>query len=110
MLQRSGFIGRIIKPSDLEYSVYIYHHPEDDEARGTLWERRYKTKSMFHALARAKVLTRSDNYRSVEVKCTYHNAEKTAAVDRTVKTFDCKRSQQTERLRAALRRLRRTTR
>ncbi len=75
------------KVKDIEYSVYVYHAPQGKSQQGTQWERNHITKSMNYALARAKVLMRSDDYYRVEVKCTHRDLKTAKAVNKTFRVF-----------------------
>jgi hypothetical protein len=71
-----------------EYSVYIYHLPENHLDGQSDWERRSVFADSAAAMNEAYRLFKSQNFKKVEVKQRQHNPYTRSVKARTVKVFD----------------------
>ena len=70
-----------------EYSVYIYHHPENQHEGQNDWEMRTITPDLNRALDEAESLYQSQSYRKVEVKQRIVDPKTAQMRDHTLKIF-----------------------
>lgn len=80
-----------------EYSVYIYHHPENQHEGQNDWEMRTSTFDLNAALDEAETLYQSQSFRKVEVKQRVVDPKTEQMRDYTLKVFT--REQEAQRLR-----------
>lgn len=71
-----------------EYSVYIYHLPENQHEGQSDWERRSVSADLKVALDEAYRLFKSRNFKRVEVTQRHSDPYTQAVKARTVKVFD----------------------
>ena len=71
-----------------QYTVYIYHHPENRLEGQNDWEIRTITADLKQALREAASLYESQGYRMVEIKKRVTNPKTAQSRDRTLKIFD----------------------
>ena len=74
-------------PLQPEYSVYIYHHPENQHEGQNDWEMRTVTRDLDKALNEARSLYRSQSFRKVEVKQRIVDPKTENPKDFTLKIF-----------------------
>lgn len=70
-----------------EYSVYIYHLPENQHEGQNDWEKRRVTADLNAAMREARMLYRSRGYRKVEVKQRLKDPRTRLMRDHTLKVF-----------------------
>ena len=70
-----------------EYSIYIYHHPENQHEGHNDWEMRSTTFDLNAALDEAEALFGSQGYRKVEVKQRLFDPKSDVVRDFTLKVF-----------------------
>ena len=70
-----------------EYSVYIYHRPENQHEGQNDWEMRTITPDLNMALDEAETLYQSQSYRKVEVKQRIVDPKTSQIRDLTLKIF-----------------------
>ncbi|MEM7651375.1 MAG: hypothetical protein AAF204_04760, partial [Pseudomonadota bacterium] len=73
--------------SQPEYSVYIYHYPENQHEGQNDWEMRTSTPDLNLALHKAQSLYASQSYRKVEVKQRFLDPKTEKMRDATLKVF-----------------------
>jgi len=79
--------ARAALSSSSEYSVYIYHHPQNQCEGQNDWEMRTSTSDLNTALDEAEALYRSNSFRKVEVKQRVVNSKTRQVKDYTLKIF-----------------------
>lgn len=70
-----------------EYSVYIYHHPENQHEGQNDWEMRTMTPDLNAAMDEAESLYQSQSFRKVEVKQRIIDPKTDNVCDYTLKVF-----------------------
>ncbi|MBL4803649.1 MAG: hypothetical protein JKY71_02195 [Alphaproteobacteria bacterium] len=70
-----------------EYSVYIYHRPENQHEGQNDWEMRSTTYDLNAAINEAVSLHESEGYRKVEIKKRLFDPETSAVKDQVLKVF-----------------------
>ncbi len=71
-----------------EYSVYVYHYPDDLDAGQSDWEKKNVTRNKIRALSVAKKLHVSAAYKRVEVKRKSFETRYERMIDRTYKVYE----------------------
>ncbi len=80
-----------VKP---EYSVYVYHYPDDIEDGHSDWEKKQVTRSKIRAMSVARKLHDSASFRKVEVKRKAFENRYDCMIDRTFKVYQSPRPEQ----------------
>ena len=70
-----------------EYSVYIYHRPENQHEGQNDWEMRSTTLDLNAAINEAVSLHESEGYRKVEIKKRLFDPETSTVSDQVLKVF-----------------------
>ena len=70
-----------------EYSIYIYHHPENQHEGQNDWEKRSTTVDLKEALDEAISLHQSEGYCRVEIMKRLVDPETAQAKDQVLKVF-----------------------
>jgi hypothetical protein len=74
--------------SQPEYTVYIYHHPENQiEGQGD-WEMRSVNYDLRTAISEADRLFKSRNFKKVEIKQRIRDPRTRSVTDQTLKIFE----------------------
>lgn len=76
-----------------QYSVYVYHYPEQIELGHTDWEMKRMTGSRYRALKLAQKYHDSAAYHRVEVKKKYFDQKCDRMVDATMKVLEAEKTQ-----------------
>ncbi len=76
-----------------EYSIYIYHRPENQHEGQNDWEMRTITPDLNAAMDEAESLYQSQGYRKVEVKQRVVDPKTEVARDYTLKVFATERDE-----------------
>ena len=76
---------------DTEYSIYVYHYPEDIEDRCTDWEKIAVTGCVQEAANKAQTLFDSHDFRKVEIKKKYFDTKYRRVIDATYKVLQDKK-------------------
>lgn len=71
-----------------EYSIYIYHHPDNYVEGWNDWEKRSVTYDLKAALIEAETLYASNEFQRVEIKEKIYDERRQRPVDHTYKVFD----------------------
>lgn len=77
--------------SQPEYSIYIYHRPENQHEGQNDWEMRTMTLDLNEAMDEAESLHRSQGYRKIEVKQRIIDPKTALVHDYTLKVFATER-------------------
>ena len=77
--------------ADDEYSIYVYHYPEDIEDGHTDWERKAVTHCIQDAINQGQILFDSKSFKKVEIKKKYYDARYDRVIDATYKVFQDKK-------------------
>lgn len=77
--------------SEIEFSVYVYHYPEDIEDKHTDWEKMAVTGDLADATDKAEILYNSREFKKVEIKKKYYDARYQRIMDKTHKVFQDKK-------------------
>ena len=106
-LSHGGFMASALAKSQHnaqpEYSVYIYHHPENQLEGWNDWEMRKVTSDLSEALDEAKLLFESDEFEKVEVKRKSFDAHNGSVKDMTLKVYEhCKTAEGLQSLKTVL--------
>ena len=81
---RSAPHGESVRP---EYSVYVFHRPDDVQKGQSDWEKKRVTRSKYKAMRLAEKLHGSDSYSKVEIKKKAFDARYAKIIDRTLKIY-----------------------
>ena len=73
--------------SETEFSIYVYHYPEDIEARHTDWEKVAVTNCIQEAVNKAQSLYDSREFKKVEIKKKYFDPKYQRVIDATYKVL-----------------------
>ena len=76
---------------EIEFSVYVYHYPEDIEPRHTDWEKVAVTTCIQEAVNQAQALFDTKEYKKVEIKKKYFDQRYSRVIDATYKVFQNKK-------------------
>jgi len=85
---------QLLAPKDIpdtEYSVYVYHYPNDIEDGHTDWEMVLACDCVQAAINQAQSLHDSDNFKKIEVKKKHFHPRYNRIVDETYKVFQNKK-------------------
>jgi len=74
------------QPSE-EYSVYIFHHPDEDHNNRHYWEKIKTTSNKYRALKNAEKLYQSHRYEKVEIKKIAFGKKNHDPVGSTLKVY-----------------------
>lgn len=76
---------------ETEYSIYVYHYPEDIEGGHSDWEKVAVTDCIQEAANKAQALYDSRTFKKVEIKKKYFDAKYQRVVDATYKVLQDKK-------------------
>ena len=76
---------------ETEFSIYVYHYPEDIEDKHTDWEMMAVTTCIQEAVNTAQSLYDTNDFKKVEIKKKYFDAKYQRVIDATYKVFQKKR-------------------
>lgn len=74
--------------SQTQYSVYVYHYPEDIEDNQTDWEMKRVTHSQVRAIKLAQKYHDTAAYKRVEIKKKYFDDKYACTIDKTMKILE----------------------
>jgi hypothetical protein len=74
--------------SQLEYTVYIYHRPENQIEGQSDWEMRSVSRDRKSAMIEARRLYKTQNFKKVEIKQRVKNPRTTFDFDQTLKVLE----------------------
>ncbi len=75
-----------VKP--MEYAVYIYHRPTNENNKDNYWERKSITSDLRRAKRKAKILHQSQKYEKVELQRTSFNRKEHCKQNTVLKVYD----------------------
>ena len=70
-----------------EYSVYVYHYPDDIEHGQSDWEKKRVTRNKVRAMSVAKKYHDSAEYKKVEIKRKSYDSRYERVIDRTFHVY-----------------------
>lgn len=82
---------------ETEFSIYVYHYPEDIEDRHADWEKVAVTDCIQEAANKAQSLYDSHNFKKVEIKKKYFDSKYQRVVDATYKVLQDKKKRASHR-------------
>ena len=77
--------------SEIEFSIYVYHYPEDIEAGYTDWEKMAETSCVQEAVNQAQAYFDTRDFKKVEIKKKYFDEKYKRTIDATYKVFQDKK-------------------
>ena len=80
-----------VSVSEPEFSVYVYHYPEDIEQGHTDWEKMAVTTCIQVAVNQAQSLFDTRDFKKVEIKKKYFDTKYERVIDATYKVFQEKK-------------------
>jgi hypothetical protein len=74
-------------PVFTEYSIYVFHHPDNQKEDQNDWEKTTTTTSLEKALSDARALEAAGDYSRVEVKKKYFDQRYNCNLEMTLQSF-----------------------
>lgn len=92
-MKQADFAPETKPPVSTEYSIYVFHHPDQQKEDQNDWEKTDTTTSLEKALSDARALKAGGGYSRVEVKKKYFDPRYNCNLEMTLKSFADKTSQ-----------------